>query len=642
MDCNRAAESTVAFNRKRKRHDAIDPCLGFYPSSLAQVAQAETIFQPLLDPQAPSIPDLYTVLIQQRIPEVPELPRIEAHAASPESLDAMLSKPGPAATPAGKKLRTYARQRRKRVPDDNGNTSSEQETSLSPSLIKRRKKSNVLRIHSPAEKTDIPPRINGRRRRPLKDRLLQAAVLSSVDPADSLIEPNTNVPAPTRKPLQFGIPDFLRNTPESRLKRRTLWNFVDPRRSTYIRTASFNSSREKQTSRANSTFRPLTEWSTSTLSRPMKKKGEAGSLKKSPSNGKRSIDTQYGSRRPLVLVPIEKSKSLQASPRRNSRQTSQFNPDVENANLKAPRPLILVNGLTKNTPITDSPIPSTNRFFPTLLLSQPSTPCIDLAGEVSNGDRGSVSDPTSVSSYTANPPFVSAAELVSSSPKLAKSLPPNPQDYTVLAPCSTPSASTSESPRIITTLEIAQHPHMSSSPVRPTRSTDVPPVNSQILKGSATSLSHSDITTGTASSSKKHAKPLSSFFDEFLETIRAATSASDIQKTYDAASKGRRRRLVNSRIAERAVNPTGATQSDGFSGKRDHGGIFDGWSFRGVSKAEYEGKQDEKSAHMSSPDFSAESRSRHQIMLSPLSPRPPTTQPKSIRSSMAVLRAFYE
>ncbi|KAJ3988979.1 hypothetical protein F5890DRAFT_1489189 [Lentinula detonsa] len=130
MDCNRAAESTVAFNRKRKRHDAIDPCLGFYPSSLAQVAQAETIFQPLLDPQAPSIPDLYTVLIQQRIPEVPELPRIEAYAASPESLDAMLSKPGPAATPAGKKLRTYAKQRRKRVPDDNGDTSSEQETSL--------------------------------------------------------------------------------------------------------------------------------------------------------------------------------------------------------------------------------------------------------------------------------------------------------------------------------------------------------------------------------------------------------------------------------------------------------------------------------------------------------------------------------
>ncbi|KAJ3878226.1 hypothetical protein F5051DRAFT_452421, partial [Lentinula edodes] len=324
MNCNRL-EHTI--KRRRMRHDAIDPCLGFYPSVLAHVATTAAAVA-----VSQTTPGMYTNTWynftppqneKRKIEE--ELPRIDA---TPGQLDA--SKPEPAAVipekrpksesnkrKDGKRLRTYAKQQRQKQPKNDVDTGSGQETSLSPPPIKGRFKHNPMRIHSPADKTDVYSRVNRKRRRPLADCLLQAAVLSGVNPVDSLIEPDPSAPPPTRKPLQFEIPDFLRHTPESQPKRRPSWTLVDPHRTTSIRTASFASGREKQTlapSSLNPTLKPLTGWSTSTFSRPSKEKKNEAAFKHAKfraSSSKVNTEVRYGSRRPLTLIPIEQSELLE-------------------------------------------------------------------------------------------------------------------------------------------------------------------------------------------------------------------------------------------------------------------------------------------------------------------------------------------
>ncbi|KAJ4500785.1 hypothetical protein C8R41DRAFT_808928 [Lentinula lateritia] len=306
------------------RHDAIDPCLGFYPSVSAHVAANATA---TAVPR--TTPGVYTNTSYDLTPSQnrkrkteEELPRIDATPTG--QLDA--TKPEPATVIPENRLnpesnkrrdvkrpRKYAKQRQKQ-PKNDVDTGSEQETPLSPPPIKGRFEHDPMRIHSPANKTDVHSRVKRKRRRPLANCLLQAAVLSGVNPVDSLIEPDPSAPPPTRKPLQFEIPDFLRHTPESQLKRRPSWTLVDPHRTTSIRTASFASVREKQTlapSSLNPTLKPLTGWSTSTFSRPsMEKKNEAASkhARIRASSSKVNTKVRYGSRRPLTLVPIEKSE----------------------------------------------------------------------------------------------------------------------------------------------------------------------------------------------------------------------------------------------------------------------------------------------------------------------------------------------
>ncbi|KAJ4477203.1 hypothetical protein J3R30DRAFT_3483285 [Lentinula aciculospora] len=596
MDCNRV-EHTI--KRRRKRHDAIDPCLGFYPSILAaQIAPDAEAAAASRSLSAPSIhqPNIPVSNGKRTIKEA--LPRT---AATPDPLDGAETVLPTAI--CAKRPRTYGKRQQKQANDDL-DADSEQETPL----IKR-KKSNSLRIHSPTHKTATHSRNKRRQQQPLTGRLLQAALLSGVDPVDSLIEPNQDAPPPTRRPLQFKIPDFLQRTPDSGLKRRPSWNLVDPHSSNPIRTASFVSSREKQTlapPMKNSTLKSLTEWSTCTVSRLSQKKFEPVRSKTKKIGTKVDRSAQYGSRRPLILVPIKESELLsRASSRCISGLTRQFLStcdDNVNATTKILRlPLTLVNVSTKDSLIIDSSNrPSTDRLNLPSPLSKPSAPHMVPANEESSVSE---SNPGSIANSTAE----STAVLISSSPKPVGSLPTNLQD----------------SPALV-----------SHDPVSPASIIDP-------LRVGATQRSPPCPDTATSSSSKKLTKPLSSFFDEFFETIRAVTSSTERQKA-DHVSASRRGPPISSRRMGQGMYLPNASRSNfsievqnHYQGE-DSDQVFDEWSYHSIP--EY-GEDDSGEVHvgqlMSSPDIS-----RLVAAVPSLSSGPPS-QTGLLLNSLAGMHAFH-
>ncbi|KAJ3757419.1 hypothetical protein EV360DRAFT_84025 [Lentinula raphanica] len=628
MECPKIQRSS---KRKRTRHDILN---AFGPSLSAQ-ADTRSVAPALTD----SILYQRTGANQQQDHEDQSTPRIRFR---PEQSALPSEEPGPVPFSIHKKLRTYARKRRKRIQDDNDSRDFSEEMSPSEStpVGKRQKKSNVLRINSPVEEADARPQPHGQRKRALADRLLQAAVLSGVDPADSLIEPNPNAPAPTRKPLQFTIPDYLYDTPpESKLKRRSSWNLVDPRRSTSIRTASFDSSKERKLSRGNSILKSLTEWPTRTLPHPSKKRTREELCKEGTviPKAKCNTNTGFGSRRPLVLVTIEKSELLhQRSVRRMSRlvlhpficldifhsdnhldlsrPSPQVNSnEVDDSTFAGPRPLSFVNASTKTMSVTDrsiqQPIPTQSSSYMASAQLSPSPP-------QTKSNFGPVSE------CATDTPIVSVDVRIFSSPKPTKVVPPlGLQVPTDFAPCSTlpvPAAPCAS------TLVLAPYPHLA---------TDVPSVNTQLTKNFHTSPTPSrpDQTAGVASqsTSKKPAKPLSSFFDEFLETIRAADSAKE-----RVAPSNPQRRSVNPTRAERTPKITKALQSDGSSTEGqsstylrhdDCNDTFDDWSSGGLFDTDYGEIFEQENKHARLPSLDITTVGFHfqcPIMLSPLSPEP--------------------
>ena len=84
----------------------------------------------------------------------------------------------------------------------------------------------------------------GRKLKPLKERLFEAAVLTHGDPDDILVHGPTSgsEPAPSRRPLRF-VPNIQPELDGNQIdkQRQRTWTLVDPRKSTAIRTASFSS-----------------------------------------------------------------------------------------------------------------------------------------------------------------------------------------------------------------------------------------------------------------------------------------------------------------------------------------------------------------------------------------------------------------
>ncbi|KAJ3850704.1 hypothetical protein EV368DRAFT_66373 [Lentinula lateritia] len=660
MDCNRFARTT---KRRRIRHDAIDPCLGFYPSVLAHVAAnaaAAAVSQTTPGVYTNTSYDLTPSQNRKRKTEE-ELPRIDPTPTG--QLDA--TKPEPATvTPEKrpkpesnkrrdvKKPRKYAKQRQKQ-PQHDVHTGSEQETSLSPPPIKGRFKHNPMCIHSPADKTDVRFRVNRKRRRPLADCLLQAAVLSGVNPVDSLIEPNPSAPPPTRKPLQFEIPDFLRHTPESQLKRRPSWTLVDPHRTTSIRTASFANVREKQTlapSSLNLTLKPLTGWSTSIFSRPSKgKKNEAAfkHAKIGASSSKVNTEVRHGSRRPLTLVPIEQSELLENKiPRRVSslaKESLTLTSDVVGTGIAtraSPPPLTLINVLTKDTSV----IEYTNQTRSPSHL--PPASHLELASAIDNIGFNTDPDPELKPNSAAVAPL---ACVPNPSPKLIEELQVSPllQNLPALILNPTvPSALLACPTSAFNMLGEVQHSSSNSFPS---------PISSTSIKSHSASTP-SRLDTISPDSSKKLSKPLSSFFDEFLETVRVATTASQRHQKVNVLPSIRREQLLSSRKAEQGTDFSNAPQPHVSaeiqvqSHPRDTAGdyVFDEWALRTTSKVESEHaelKNDSQemynSPSMITRDLLAVLQpSQFQIILPPLGPTP-ASQTNSIRSSMSGLRAFY-
>ncbi|KAJ3835135.1 hypothetical protein F5878DRAFT_712267 [Lentinula raphanica] len=549
MECPKIQRSS---KRKRTRHDILNP---FCPSLSVQVDTRSVAPQALTD----------SILYQ--------------HPGANQQQDHEDQKPGPVPFSIDKKLRTYARKRRKRIQDDNDSRDFSEEMSPSEStpVGKRRKKSNVLRINSPVEEADARPQPSGQRKRALADRLLQAAVLSGVEPADSLIEPDPNAPAPTRKPLQFKIPDYLHDTPESKLKRRPSWNLVDPHRTSSIRTASFDSSKERKLSRGNSILKSLTEWPTRTLPHPSKKRTREELRKEGIviPKAKCNTNTGFGSRRPLVLVPIEKSELLhQRSVRRMSRPSPQVNSnEVDDSTFAGPRSLSFVNASTKTMSVTDRSIqqPTPTQSSPYMASAQlsPSPPH-------TKSNLGHVSECATDTPIVANDVRLQV-----------------PIDF---APCSTPPVPAAP---CASTLELAPYPHLA---------TDVPSDNSQITKNFHMSP-HPDQTAGVASqsTSNKPAKPLSSFFDEFLETIRAANSAKK-----SAAPSNPQRRSLHPIRARRTPKMTDVPQLNGPTAEGqsltrhdDCNDTFEDWSSGGLFDTDYNEtfEQENKHARLPSPDI---------------------------------------
>ncbi|KAJ3933398.1 MAG: hypothetical protein NXY57DRAFT_1037654 [Lentinula lateritia] len=648
------------------RHDAIDPCLGFYPSVSAHVAANATA---TAVPR--TTPGVYTNTSYDLTPSQnrkrkteEELPRIDATPTG--QLDA--TKPEPATVIPENRLnpesnkrrdvkrpRKYAKQRQKQ-PKNDVDTGSEQETPLSPPPIKGRFEHDPMRIHSPANKTDVHSRVKRKRRRPLANCLLQAAVLSGVNPVDSLIEPDSSAPPPTRKPLQFEIPDFLRHTPESQLKRRPSWTLVDPHRTTSIRTVSFASVREKQTlapSSLNPTLKPLTGWSTSTFSRPSKeKKNEAASkhARIRASSSKVNTKVRYGSRRPLMLVPIEKSELLE---NKITRRVSSLPKESLNltshvigtgiATKTSPPPLTLINVLIKED---TSVIKSTNQASSPSHMPQASH--LDLASEIDNIGFNTNPDPELKPNSAAVAPL--ACVSIPPSPKLIEELQVSPLLQNLPALILNPTLPSVPSLASLTsafnTLGEVQHYSFNEF---------LSPISSTSTKfHSVSTPSRPD--TISADSSKKPAKPLSSFFDEFLETVRVATSASQHHQKVNVLPSIRRERLGSSRKGEQRIDLSNAPQPHVSAGiqaqshPRDEAGdyIFDEWALRTTSKVESEHvelKNDSQEIHnsplMTTRDLLAVLQpSQFQITLHSLSPTP-VSQTNSIRSSMSGLRAFY-
>ena len=84
----------------------------------------------------------------------------------------------------------------------------------------------------------------GRILKPLKERLFEAAVLTHGDPDDILVHGPTSGSelAPSRRPLRF-VPNIQPELDGNQIdkQRQRTWTFVDPRKSTAIRSASFSS-----------------------------------------------------------------------------------------------------------------------------------------------------------------------------------------------------------------------------------------------------------------------------------------------------------------------------------------------------------------------------------------------------------------
>ena len=100
-------------------------------------------------------------------------------------------------------------------------------------------------IHGESSPLDVKrKKTRGRKLKPLKERLFEAAVLTHGDPDDILVHGHTTGSelAPSRRPLRFvpNIQPELDGNQTDKHRSRT-WSFVDPRKSTAIRTASFSS-----------------------------------------------------------------------------------------------------------------------------------------------------------------------------------------------------------------------------------------------------------------------------------------------------------------------------------------------------------------------------------------------------------------
>ncbi|KAJ3714214.1 hypothetical protein C8R42DRAFT_683389 [Lentinula raphanica] len=279
-----------------------------------------------------------------------------------------------------------------------------------------------------------------------------------------------------------------------------------------------------------------------------------------------------------------------------SRPSPQVNSnEVDDSTFAGPRPLSFVNASTKTMSVTDrsiqQPTPTQSSSYMASAQLSPSPP-------QTKSNFGPVSE------CATDTPIVSVDVRIFSSPKPTKVVPPGLQVPTDFAPCSTlpvPAAPCAS------TLELAPYPHLA---------TDVPSVNTQLTKNFHTSPTPSrpDQTAGVASqlTSKKPAKPLSSFFDEFLETIRAADSAKE-----RVAPSNPQRRSVNPTRAERTPKITKAPSST-YLRHDDYNDTFDDWSSGGLFDTDYGGifEQENKHARLPSLDITTVGfQSQYQIMI---------------------------
>ncbi|KAE9394439.1 hypothetical protein BT96DRAFT_998555 [Gymnopus androsaceus JB14] len=560
--------------RKRKRHStysAVDPCLGFYPPTFSE-------------------------------PSAVEIPSLLSHENSVQELQLDPTDMERSA----KKPRTYARKR----PIDDPDTEQE----ASPALLKRRRRSNPLLIHSPPpEQSNIRPPKSRRRRHPLAQRLLHAAVLSGVDPVDSLIEPDPNAPLPTRRPLQFQAETESLTTSPPGTKRRPSWGLVDPHKSSSsIRTASFISRKERETLTPRENYKPLTRWP----SRPNLKTTKKKNLDYGPAKKKTSTTDMQYQRRPLTFVPIQKSDLLLSRPGSGFPQARDPTPDKVKSRHAIRPPLIPVFAASQSIsapPAKSPPIDSIN---------QPRSPT------------------TATHSTNMNPPRTSIPQIqIPSAPTAPVSSPgpePSSSDFNapapiVLCPATSPAPITSQAN---TPAHIVPPTDPLLAPERPSDRPSVlnlHPINNH-PKNTFNPLSRS--------MSNKPAKPLSSFFDEFLETVRAATSATQHQQTQ---MNNLPPRSVFLYVAVQCLSA--AIQTYRYRDVEEDD-VFDEWTSRAAPAPEEEEKIGIGESWLSrggplSPDLLVALRpSQYQVTLSQLSP-PSSSRAGALRNAMAGLRAFY-
>ncbi|KAF5391577.1 hypothetical protein D9757_002389 [Collybiopsis confluens] len=477
--------------RRRRRRTAVDPCLGFY-------TQEATDEEPVRAQESPKV-----------LPSPP---------AEPVQSNTIKSVTRP---------RTYAKKHLKRTAIPESELSS-------PPLLKRRKP-NPLRVDSP------PDKVAPRRRRPaLAERLLQAAVVSGVDPTESLIEPNPNAPIPTRKTLHFQVSGpfdkFRRRSPkESKL--------VDPRTSSrFLRTASFISSREKKTLLPpKQQYKPLIHWSANSS-----RSNQSGSRTAITARSKSNKNFQ-SKRNPLKLVPVHQSELVNREPYRTLGHGVRSASIFRSTSIYE-KPLLMSTSVRKYAPPENAICPG-SVASPSLTVPVAAT----------------LNDPTKyngLSATASHEKFLVPPEAM-----------PEPLSDAIDStfPCvltinqETPIATTPEQSLLLF-----------PSPSSPLPSAFYPtalranqlPLDNALPNSFASASNHATNTYRPSQvehslntfqspfgspdrSSQRPSKPLPSFFGEFLETVRAATSKRQRQKSDDIS--GRRKRVL-SVLASRPVD----------------------------------------------------------------------------------------
>jgi len=269
-------------NRRRRRPQAIDPCLGFYPASLhdhvyneikvvnpdSKIRNAVENFNEqqkrgFLSPNARAPEPLaFLPTTSTNHPTQEHTPIAEKE---PYNLDETLEEPGkePDIVSADAFLksyrcRKYGKRKREIVTqkDDNESCSSTPE-SHRPTKRKRgtrnRDDDNVLyypnsRNPRTAKRTKRETD-TWRRKLPLAERLLRASIRCGGDPVDELVRPEAVESLPFTTQLDSRPPK----------DKRRKWTLVDSHTAPSM-TASFISTRERDTVQPNSAQRPLSKW----------------------------------------------------------------------------------------------------------------------------------------------------------------------------------------------------------------------------------------------------------------------------------------------------------------------------------------------------------------------------------------------